>query len=103
MSKRSAAISELQISETHLRATLWRFPPGSETGSHRHEAAYVVVPVKGGTLTVENRPGDSGSPYPIETGKSYTRPAGVEHNIANDSDEEIAFVEVELLASPPST
>lgn len=98
MTTRSAAISEQQVSKPGLRVTLWRFPPGSETGWHRHEAPYVVVPVAGGTLTVEQMPdGSDAAPYPIETGKSYARPAGVEHNIANDSDSEIAFVEVEIL------
>lgn len=98
MSKRSAAISEPQVSDPNLRVTLWRFPPGSETGWHRHEAPYVVVPISGGTLTVEQtRDGSDATAYPIETGKSYARPAGVEHNIANDSAAEIAFVEVELL------
>lgn len=98
MPKRTAAIAEQQVSEPTLRVTLWRFPPGSETGWHRHEAPYVVVPVKGGTLTVEQtREGQDATPYPIETARSYARPAGVEHNIANDTDAEIAFVEIEML------
>ncbi len=98
MATRSPATSEEQVSQPGLRVTLWRFPPGTETGWHRHEAPYVVVPVQGGTLTVENRPdGSDATPYPIETGRSYARPAGIEHNIANDSTAEIAFVEIEML------
>lgn len=62
---------------------------------HRHPADYVVMPLKGGMLTVEASKGASA--YLIETGQSYARPAGVEHNIANDTDEEISFVEVEVL------
>jgi hypothetical protein len=40
--------------------------------------------------------GSGSRTYPIETGKSYSRGSGVEHNIANDTDREIAFVEIEL-------
>lgn len=98
MPARNPAISEQQVSEPGLRVTLWRFPPCSETGWHRHEAPYVVVPVKGGTLTVEtSRDGSNAMPYPLTTAQSYARPAGVEHNIANDSDAEIVFVEIEML------
>ena len=50
----------------------------------------------GGTLTVEDA--DGSRAYPIETGESYARLAGVEHNIRNDTDAEIAFVELERKA-----
>ncbi len=91
---RTAANADLQRDDDELRVTLWQFPPGSETGWHRHEVPYVVVPVIGGALTVEDKAGSRS--YPIESGKSYSRPAGVEHNIANDTAEEISFVEIEL-------
>ena len=92
---RGSALSEVQISDDRMRVTLWRFPPGTETGWHRHNLDYVVVPILGGQLTVEGANGRG--TYPIETAKSYSRKAGVEHNIANDTDAEIAFVEIELL------
>lgn len=95
MPERRPAVSEVQVEQPGLRVTLWRFPPGSETGWHRHGVPYVVVPVQGGTLTVEDA--DGARAYPIATGRSYARPAGVEHNIANDSGAEIAFVEIELI------
>ncbi|MBV2144965.1 cupin domain-containing protein [Falsochrobactrum sp. TDYN1] len=88
------AISQVQLDDQRLRVTLWSFPAGAETGWHRHEHDYVVVPVKGGILTVEDSSGRRS--YPIETGKSYTRKIGVEHNILNETLEEIAFVEIEL-------
>ena len=91
---RTSAHHEVQRDDAELRVTLWRFPPGSQTGWHRHDLPYLVVPVVGGSLTVEDRSGSRA--YPIETGKSYSRSSGVEHNIANDSQSEIAFVEVEL-------
>lgn len=88
------AIGEPQHEDARTRVTLWRFPPGTETGWHVHELDYVVVPVKGGTLTVEDR--DGRRAYPITSAASYARPKGVEHNIINDTDAEIAFVEIEL-------
>lgn len=93
---RAAACSEVQRDDDALRVTLWRFPPGTETGWHRHEVPYMVVPVKGGALTVED--GAESRSYPIEPGKSYARPAGIEHNIANDTGAEISFVEIEFKA-----
>ena len=93
---RTIALSEVQRDDDQLRITLWQFPPGSETGWHVHELAYVVVPINGGELTVEDRSGNR--TYPILSGRSYSRPAGVEHNIANDTGDDIAFVEIELKA-----
>ena len=40
----------LQIDNSHLRVTEWRFPPGAATGYHRHEHDYVVVPARDGEL-----------------------------------------------------
>ncbi|MHB1102837.1 MAG: cupin domain-containing protein [Devosia sp.] len=91
---RTTALSEVQRDDDELRVTLWQFPPGSGTGWHVHEVAYVVVPINGGALTVEDKSGSRA--YPIESGKSYSRPAGAEHNIANDGTDDIAFVEIEL-------
>ncbi len=88
------AIATVQHEDDRMRVTLWRFPPGSETGWHLHPHDYVVVPVEGGMLTVEDRNGRRD--YPIVTGQSYARSEGVEHNIINATDSPIAFVEVEL-------
>ncbi len=92
------AIAELQHEDDAVRVTLWRFAPFTETGWHVHEYDYVVVPVQGGTLTVETHDGGRAE-YPIQTAVSYARPRCTEHNIINDTDAEIAFVEIELKAS----
>lgn len=94
------ATSELQHDDRNVRVTLWRFPPGTETGWHVHEFDYVVVPVQGGSLTVETRDGGRAA-YPIRTAASYARGKGTEHNILNETDAEIAFVEIELKAAAP--
>ena len=45
MPSRPQAVPHVHISEPHVRVTEWRFAPGAETGWHRHEADYVVVPL----------------------------------------------------------
>ena len=93
------AVAELQHENRDVRVTLWRFAPGTETGWHVHEFDYVVVPVQGGSLTVETTGGRAA--YPIHTAESYARPKGTEHNIINETESEIAFVEIELKTAAP--
>jgi hypothetical protein len=47
-----------------------------------------------GTLLLETPEGNINSS--LTAGVSYTRLMGVEHNVINDSDQEIVFIEVEL-------
>ena len=42
---RPAAVPTVQIDNDSVRVTEWRFAPGAETGWHRHEHEYVVIPV----------------------------------------------------------
>lgn len=92
---RTAARAEQQIDDGVIRVTKWTFPAGSETGDHVHEYDYVVVPITNGELTIESAEGTSTAALVI--GESYNRAKGVAHNVANDGDDELAFVEVELL------
>lgn len=82
-----------------VRVTRWDFPPGSETGHHRHEFDYVVVPLTGGVLSITSESGETVE-APLTAGQSYERTAGVEHNVVNRTDTEISFVEIELLEHP---
>ena len=91
----SAAISDLQVDDQRVRITRWRLPPGSETGHHRHEFDYAIVPIAGGLLTIADDAGLT-SEFAMRAGESYSRRAGVEHNVMNHSGEEIVFVEVEI-------
>jgi beta-alanine degradation protein BauB len=91
---RTPATATVQIDNERVIVTEWRLAPGTQTGHHRHGLEYVVVPIVGGVLTIESATGST--PVPIVAGQSYTRPAGVEHNVANDTDAEIVFVEIEL-------
>jgi len=92
---RQPATAEQQIDDGVMRVTKWTFAPGTETGPHRHEFDYVVVPITNGALIIESSEGVTTAPLTI--GASYNRGKGVEHNVANDGDETVAFVEIELL------
>ncbi len=96
MTDRPAAIPTVQIDNDRVRVTEWRFPPGAATGRHRHEMDYVVVPLCSGTLRLVTPDGEVDAE--LEAGQSYTRTAGVEHDVINPRDTEFAFIEVELKA-----
>jgi len=89
------ASGSVQEDNTRTRVTLWTFPPRGETGFHRHEYDYVVVPLSTAPLKIVDMQGKE-SPAQLTTGASYFRNAGVEHNVINASDREIAFVEIEF-------
>jgi beta-alanine degradation protein BauB len=91
----TTAISTLQLDSDRVRVTEWRFPPGTATGWHRHGYDYVVVPITDGQLTLVEPDGRTRT-ADLVAGRSYTRPAGVEHDVVNRTAAEIAFVEVEL-------
>lgn len=95
---RTSSTTDIQIENDTVRVSRSTFPPGSETGRHRHEYDYVVVPVTDGTLTIEVE-GDL-SEATLVAGVPYNRSAGVDHNVINDTDKEIVFVEIELRDHP---
>ncbi len=96
---RAPAVATIQQDDEHVRVTRWDFPPGAETGWHRHGWLYVVVPVTDGVLHVE-LPGGQQTEARLAAGTSYGRPAGVEHNVVNGGDRPLSFVEVELKSQP---
>ncbi len=94
MSARPKATPTIQIDNDRVIITEWRFAPGAETGWHRHEYDYIVVPLTTGKLLLETKDGvDSAE---LEAGCSYFRKVGVEHNVVNANEYEFAFVETEL-------
>lgn len=90
-----AAIPTVQLETDRIIVTEWRFAPGAETGWHRHELDYVVVPMTTGQLKIDLPDGET-VVSDLTTGVSYNRDAGVEHNVINANDFEFVFVEVEL-------
>ena len=89
------AVPTLQIDNERVRVTEWRFAPGAATGFHRHEYDYVVVPMTSGRLKLIG-PDGAESFGDLTAGVSYTRQAGVEHDVINANDFEFVFVEVEM-------
>ncbi len=79
------------------RVKVWRydFPPGAETGWHVHGHDYVITTLTDCHLKLE-LPGGEETKSLIPAGSAYTRPEGTEHNVINDSDTRMSFIEVEL-------
>ncbi|MBK8016387.1 MAG: cupin domain-containing protein [Betaproteobacteria bacterium] len=84
----------VQIDNDRVRVTEWRFAPGAATGYHRHEMDYVVVPLVDGRVRLVEPAGTR--EVQLHAGVSYSRQAGVEHDVINANDHEFAFVEIEL-------
>ena len=92
--QRIPAASEVQSDTERFLVTKWTFPPNSETGWHRHNYDYIVVPLTDGQLCLET---DNGEMTAIlKKGGSYNRKIGVEHNVVNKTDSEVSFIEIEL-------
>jgi beta-alanine degradation protein BauB len=92
--KRPPARATRQIDDERVRVTEWRFAPGAATGWHRHDLDYVVVPLTSGRLLLEEPGGERLAELTV--GVSYTRRAGVEHDVINANDFEFAFIEIEI-------
>jgi beta-alanine degradation protein BauB len=88
------ATASVQIDNESVRATAWRFNPGESTGHHRHELDYVIVPLTTGKLLIRDAEGER--LVDLEAGGTYTREAGVEHDVINPGPGVFAFVEIEL-------
>ncbi|MEH6725832.1 MAG: cupin domain-containing protein [Hyphomicrobiales bacterium] len=85
------------IDNARTRVTEWRFPKrGDNTGWHRHEHDYVVVPLFDGNLEIETA-GGARNISVMQNGVPYFRALGVEHDVINGNDFECAFVEIEFL------
>ena len=89
------ANGDVQEDNDTTRVTRWSFAPGAETGFHRHEYDYVVVPLTSGALNIVDKEGTE-STAQFAAGVSYFRRAGVEHNVINASGGAFAFVEIEF-------
>lgn len=74
--KRPGAIPTVQIDNERVKVTEWRFPPGGETGWHRHSMDYVVVPMTTGPLLLETpkgrSPASSPAAFPIPARRAWS-------------------------------
>ena len=82
------------LEDERVRITRWDFAPGGETGWHRHEHDYVVVPLTDCAFYLEEPDGNRS--VDVAAGAPYRRDEGVEHNVVNRGDKPMAFIEVEL-------
>jgi quercetin dioxygenase-like cupin family protein len=88
------AVATMTIDNERVRVTEYRFAPGATTGHHRHEWAYVIVPMTTGRLASTGPGGDAVAD--LVAGQPYFRPAGVEHDVRNANAFEFVFIEIEL-------
>ena len=91
---RTRASNEVQLDNDRFLITKWVFSPNSETGWHRHNYDYIVVPLSDGQLSLETNEGERD--LTLQKGGSYSRKKGVEHNVVNKSLSEVSFIEIEL-------
>lgn len=92
--------SAIYADDDRVRVTTWTFEANAETGHHRHEFDYVVVPITGGTFAVHEASGEV-RVMTQEPAVAYTGRAGTEHNVVNQSGQRAVFVEVELKGRLP--
>ncbi len=88
------AVSTVKVDNARVRVTEWRFAPGARTGHHRHDYAYVVVPLTTGSLAATGAGGETTNA--LQAGEPYYREAGVEHDVRNANAFEFAFIEIEV-------
>lgn len=82
------------LDDERSRITQWRFPPGTQTGWHRHTHDYVTIQQSGGALQLENADG-SMKVVEYEDGRAVAYAAPIEHNATNISDTEVKVLEIE--------
>jgi hypothetical protein len=83
------------VDDERIRVTTWTFDDGQDTGPHRHEFDYLVVPVTGGSFEILDADGTVWE-RTQDAAKPYLGRAGTEHNVINRSGRSAIFVEVEL-------
>ena len=101
--KHGKAVSTILIENERARVTEWRFKKyGDNTGWHRHEYDYIVVPLFDGQLEI-NVGSNENTIAAMKSGVPYFREVGVEHDVINGNDFECAFVEIEFLSMAAET
>ena len=93
--KRDKAISTIQLDNELVRITKFSLPPGTETGMHKHLFDYIITPITDGKLTLIDKNGNNSNADLIAS-ESYFRKAGIEHNVINNGNNKLVFIETEL-------
>ncbi len=92
---RAQAAATQQIDDERVRVTRFDFTPGAETGWHVHGMDYVITAITDCHMLLEDKSGEARKVL-VPAGTSYRRTQGIEHNVINDGDALMSFVEVEL-------
>ena len=93
--KRDKAISAIQIDNELVRVTKYIFLPGEETRMHKHLFDYIITPISDGEIVLIDVKGNE-SNFTLKSSESYFRKAGVEHNVINNGNKKLIFVETEI-------
>jgi beta-alanine degradation protein BauB len=91
----ASARFETTADDDRVRITTWTFGDGEDTGRHRHEYDYAVVPITGGTFEITEADGTTRE-MTQHAARSYLGRAGTEHNVINRSGRTAVFVELEF-------
>ncbi|MCB1339022.1 MAG: cupin domain-containing protein [Maritimibacter sp.] len=94
MARKPATATQL-IDDDAVRVTRFDFAPGAETGWHRHGMDYVITALSDCHMLLEE-PGGGQREVLVKAGDAYKRAAGIEHNVVNNGQSEMSFIEVEL-------
>ena len=90
------AIGTPLINNKRTKVTEWSFSvKGDNTGWHKHDNDYVVIPLFTGDLYIFD--GDKKSISSLNHGVPYFRERGVSHDVINANDFPCKFIEVEFL------
>ena len=93
--RKNKATANIQIDNNLVTVTKYLFKPGQETGMHKHLYDYIVTPITDGKLLIIDKNGNK-SNYSLIASHSYFRKAGIEHNVINNSRQELIFIETEI-------
>lgn len=100
VASRAACTATLLVDDQRVRVTRFDFPPGAETGWHRHGHDYVITAITDCHMLLEE-PGGGKRYVTVPAGTAYRRSEGVEHNVINDGALAMSFVETELKEPAP--
>ncbi len=93
--EREKATAVQLLDDAQVRVTRFDFGPGDETGWHEHEFDYVITALTDCSMLLEE-PGGTTREVLVESGTAYKRERGVRHNVINNGNGRMSFVEVEL-------
>ena len=95
--QRKKASANIHIDNERIRVTEYVFNKNEETGFHIHQWDYVVIPQTNGQLLLIDD-NEVETTATLIKGEPYYRKAGVSHNVINNGDENLVFIELEIKA-----